>query len=476
MSHVPISASLARDEAVLRFPYDDRLRMLLRAIPGRRWDPVDRAWCVPLDPDQAQALALLFDGLPTAPDVSPELDRAIARRRAKRQRRELLLDVARPDSDWWLSFATDAAPESVSALLEHPEAREVPEIGRALVPIDDHAAELLDGLDQKGAGVRFSDLARRALHTHAEGARRGPGDAGAASSHTGGGTDSATYTRHDVELRRDRRGEHWILIAGAPRAARTRRSPPPPACACADGPGGSVGLAAVERRRGAARRAARPPRGRRRRPARQRVARARDAPGTATIEVDGPGEEPGVRAARRHASACRAALRERAASAPGGASRAADARLLAPDRTAQLDGWISRAAKRCVDALLAGRPAPARRARVLLHPRRAHVRARARPRRVAARARSPRSRGVLPRPAAVAARARALAAPADPRRPVLRARARRVPRRREPSGSRPTRSRCCRRSASSTHAPPGLVALSAADRRRARACRDWAAS
>jgi hypothetical protein len=42
VSDAAFSASLAHEEAVLRFPYDERLRQLLRAIPGRRWDPVER--------------------------------------------------------------------------------------------------------------------------------------------------------------------------------------------------------------------------------------------------------------------------------------------------------------------------------------------------------------------------------------------------------------------------------------------------
>ncbi|HVA19477.1 MAG TPA: hypothetical protein VMU55_04820, partial [Solirubrobacteraceae bacterium] len=58
-----LHASLDQGEAVLSFPYDDRLRKLLRALPGRRWDPVRRAWIVPLDPERAAALALLFEGL-----------------------------------------------------------------------------------------------------------------------------------------------------------------------------------------------------------------------------------------------------------------------------------------------------------------------------------------------------------------------------------------------------------------------------
>ncbi|HEX5853475.1 MAG TPA: DEAD/DEAH box helicase [Solirubrobacteraceae bacterium] len=350
MSFVPFSASLARDEAVLRFPYDDRLRMLLRAIPGRRWDPVERAWCVPLDPDQAQALSLLFAGLPHEPDVSPELDRAIARRRAKRRRQELLLDVARPDSEWWLSFATDAAPEPVSALLEHPDAREVPEIGRALVPIDDHAAELLEGLDERGAGVRLSDLARRALLTHAELARRGPADADAPRAPN----DSGTYGRHDVEFRRDRRGEHWILIAGR-HASTARVLAASAGLRAAEGPAGSVGLAAVEddaeqltELLGHLEDADIDPR--------VSAWLRRASTWRGNIEVQGPGEEP-VFVLLGDMRRLPRPLRERAASAPGGATvpLTLDSwRMM----DGQLDGWMSRAAKRCVDALQAGRPAP----------------------------------------------------------------------------------------------------------------------
>ena len=67
MSYVPFSASMAHDEAVLRFPYDDRLRQLLRAIPGRRWDAAERAWCLPLEPEQAAA-QWLRQGLPPRDD------------------------------------------------------------------------------------------------------------------------------------------------------------------------------------------------------------------------------------------------------------------------------------------------------------------------------------------------------------------------------------------------------------------------
>ncbi len=75
---------MARGEAVLRFPYDERLRQLLRAIPGRRWDPDQRVWCLPLEPEQAEALARLLASLPGEPEVSEALARAIGRRRARR--------------------------------------------------------------------------------------------------------------------------------------------------------------------------------------------------------------------------------------------------------------------------------------------------------------------------------------------------------------------------------------------------------
>jgi hypothetical protein len=119
-------ASLADGEAVLRFPYDDRLRQLLRALPGRRWDPVERAWRIPLDPERAEALARLFASLSPAPDVTEALTRAIERRRARRRHDECVLDLARPDENWWLSFATDSAPGLAQALLEHPDAYRYP--------------------------------------------------------------------------------------------------------------------------------------------------------------------------------------------------------------------------------------------------------------------------------------------------------------------------------------------------------------
>ena len=161
------SASLDRDEAVLRFPYDDRLRRLLRAIPGRRWDPDERAWLIPLDPDRAEALARLFANAVREPLVSDPLRRAIVRRRRRRRGDECLLDLARPDENWWLGFATDAAPVPVAALLEHPDAYCLPLIGRGLIPLDEHAAVIIDALGAT-SGLRLSELARKALRARDE--------------------------------------------------------------------------------------------------------------------------------------------------------------------------------------------------------------------------------------------------------------------------------------------------------------------
>jgi SWI/SNF-related matrix-associated actin-dependent regulator of chromatin subfamily A-like protein 1 len=346
VSHAPFSAELARDEAVLRFPYDEGLRQLLRAIPGRRWDPIERAWCVPLGPDQAEALARLFAGLAHAPDVSSELERAIARRRARRRRQECLVELARPDADWWLSFATDAAPEPVAALLEHPDARELPAIGRALVPFDDRAAGLLERLAEPRGALRLSEHARRALLDRS---RQGP-DGPAARA----GASSPAADGHDVEFRRDRRGEHWILLSGR-HAPLARVLAARAGLRALEAPGGALGLAALER------------------DAEQlselleqledadvdaRVTawleRARTWRGS--IEVQGPSEAPVFLLLGELARLPRT-LRERAATVPGGAAVALTLdswRLI----EAQLEGWMSHASRRCVAALREGRPPP----------------------------------------------------------------------------------------------------------------------
>jgi SWI/SNF-related matrix-associated actin-dependent regulator 1 of chromatin subfamily A len=351
MAVAPFSATLARDEAVLRFPYDEGLRQLLRAIPGRRWDPQERAWCIPLAPDQAEALTQLFAALACEPDISEELERTLRRRRARRRRDECLVDLARPDADWWLSFATDGASEPVASLLEHPDARELPAIGRALVPLDDHAAERLGPLGPPPARRRVSEEARRALRARREHESRGAARGG------GPRAERAAGARYDVEFRRDRRGEHWILIAPE-RADLARVLAARAELRALDGPVGTLGLAAVE---DDAERLS------------ELLAHLEDVSvdprvsawltrattWRGNVEVGGPsapshapeflllGEE------RRLPRA----LRERATSAPGGA---AVALTLASWRLMDgLDAWVSPAARRCIAALEDGRPAPA---------------------------------------------------------------------------------------------------------------------
>jgi SWI/SNF-related matrix-associated actin-dependent regulator 1 of chromatin subfamily A len=342
--NAPFTASLAQDEAVLRFPYDEHLRQLLRAIPGRRWDPLERVWCVPLDPDRAEALARLFASLPREPEISPALGRAIDRRRAKRRREECLIDLARPDENWWLSFATDVAPESVATLLEHPGAQEMPAIGRALVPLDDRAAGAVEQLRARCGELRLSDHARRALLD-----RAGRGETG-----TPVGTRSDGSARYDVEFRRDRRGEHWILVA-AERAPLARVLAGQADLRWSGGPSGSVGLAAIERDAellvellDQLEDVSIDPR------VSAWLQRATSWRGH--VEIDGAGEEP-LFLLLGDLERLPREIRRRAASAPGGATlpltleswRLIDGRL---------ECWMSPAAKRCVAALEDGRPAP----------------------------------------------------------------------------------------------------------------------
>jgi SWI/SNF-related matrix-associated actin-dependent regulator 1 of chromatin subfamily A len=347
VSYAPFSATLARDEAVLRFPYDEGLRQLLRAIPGRRWDPAERAWCIPLGPDQAEALAHLFAGLAHEPQVSDELERTIARRRARRRRDECLIDLARPDEDWWLSFATDGDAESVSSLLEHPDAREHPEIGRAVVPLDDRSAALLEQLDAPQARLRFSEQARRALQ--ARGARDAPRSAAGAEEHSGAGAAGG----YDVEFRRDRRGEHWLLFA-AVRAPLARVLAARAGLRALEGPGGTLGLAAVEHDAEALLALL------------EQIEDASVEPRVSAwlkrattwrghIEVQGPSEAP-VFLLLGDDKRLPQALRSRARSAPGGVTIALTLdswRLMGG-----LDAWVSAAARRCISALEDGRAAP----------------------------------------------------------------------------------------------------------------------
>jgi SWI/SNF-related matrix-associated actin-dependent regulator of chromatin subfamily A-like protein 1 len=276
------SASLEHGQAVLRFPYDDRLRVLLRAIPGRRWDPSERAWLVPLDEDRAEALARLFASLPGEPQVSRALARAIERqRRRRRHHTECVLDLARPDDRWWLTLPSDAPAELVQELTEHPHAYTLPAIGRILLPLDDHTRRLLDDLPPPAAALlRLSEDAEHALTELRRNLHPEP---------------------HTLAVRRDR---SVAERARAERETRVRRRPP----------------------------------------------------WRGTVEVAAEEGDP-VFLLLGNPELLPDALRARASSAPGGATVPLELhswKLV----EGELDGWITRAASRCVAALLEGRPAP----------------------------------------------------------------------------------------------------------------------
>ncbi|HTD57613.1 MAG TPA: SNF2-related protein, partial [Solirubrobacteraceae bacterium] len=340
-------ATLDQGEAVLRFAYDDDLRRLLRTIPGRRWDPAERAWIVPLDPERAEAVALLLADLPRAPEVSDSLARALARKRALRSNDECVLDVARPDESWWLTFATDRAPGVVAALLEHPDAYRLPRIGRAQIPLDEHAAKLVDGLPAQAGRLRLSEDAAHAL---TEVSQRGAGGSGVARGPQGR-PGAMTY---DVELRRDRRKEHWVLIS-AEHAPLARVLAGRTGLRALEGPEGTFALAAVERDAhliaellAELEMAGVDPR------VQSWIASATTWRGT--IDVAGPPEEP-VFLLLGDPERLSPQVRERAVRVPGGATMPLTLESWKALEEAA-HGFASPAARRCVAALKEGRPAP----------------------------------------------------------------------------------------------------------------------
>jgi SWI/SNF-related matrix-associated actin-dependent regulator of chromatin subfamily A-like protein 1 len=336
-------ASLADGEAVLQFPFDERLRQLLRALPGRRWDPVKRAWCVPLDPERAEALARLFAGFVVEPEITDGLARALERQRRRRRHDECLLDLARPDENWWLSFATDTTSELPEALLEHPEGYRLPAIGRGLIPLDAQAARLVEELPAAPARLRLSDDAAHALTELKNGSPEG----------VSGKPGRASFA-HDVELRRDRRGEHWIMIA-AVHAPLARVLAGRTDLRAREGPEGTFALAAVEHDAELIAELIAELEANRIDP-RVQSWLVRATTWTGTIEVEGPHEQP-VFLLLGETKRLPRELRESAVSAPGGSTvpltletwRLMDGRLR---------GWISPGAKRCIAALREGRPVP----------------------------------------------------------------------------------------------------------------------
>jgi SWI/SNF-related matrix-associated actin-dependent regulator of chromatin subfamily A-like protein 1 len=335
-----LSASLHQDEVLLRFPYDDGLRQLLRAIPGRRWDPLERAWRVPLEPEQAEAVARLLDGLPFEPEIEEQLAHAMRRRRARRDAQEFRIDLVRPDSDWWLSFATDTPSPAAERMLDHPDARELQEIGRGLAPLDERSIASVRALIAEGSGVKLSAAAERAIEAPATGSGREP-------------DRPRDAVRHEVEFRRDRRGAHWILI-GARGAALARVLAARADLSPHEGPAGSVGLAAVE---SDARALAEIVEQLEDVSVDPRVSSwlRRATTWRGNVEVDGPREAP-VFLLLGDPKKLSQELLDRAETVPGGVSLPL---TLATWRAIEdLDAWVSHAGRRCVAALERGLPAP----------------------------------------------------------------------------------------------------------------------
>ena len=221
--------------------------MLLRAIPGRRWDPVERAWRVPLEPEQAQALALLLDGLPHEPEVSDALGardrtpqrqtrppRVPARRHAPRQRlvAELRHRRAPRNSSQRCSSTPKRARCRRSGVRSCRSTTKPPSCSRACARAASVCASAI-------SPAARSDP-RRARTTGRRGRRR--------RARRDGAVDPP---RRRVPSRPARRA----LDPDRRRARRRSRacSPRAPGCAPPRGPPGAVGLAAVERDAEAAR-------------------------------------------------------------------------------------------------------------------------------------------------------------------------------------------------------------------------------
>ena len=335
------NASLEDDTAVLRFPYDERLRQLLRAIPGRRWDAERRVWRVPVDPDRAEALSRLLATVPTDMEVSDGLSRALERRRARRRSQECLLDLARPDESWWFSFATDNARDLVEELLAHPDAHRLAAIGRAVIPLDKQAAELVSAVLARTPRLRLTEDASHALVEITQPKQAKQREAPPA---------------WDVALRRGRGGGAWIVIAPE-HAPLARALAAASGLAVLDGDGSSVALAAVD---GDATRIAALLTGLDAFSVDPRVQGwlQRATTWHGTIDVDGPTDAP-VFVLIGKAERLPPSLRESAREFPGGVSLPLTLESWGAIDAQRLSGWTSDAAKRCIAALVAGAPAPA---------------------------------------------------------------------------------------------------------------------
>jgi SWI/SNF-related matrix-associated actin-dependent regulator of chromatin subfamily A-like protein 1 len=201
-------AWLEEREAVLRFSYDEYLKTLLRAIPGRRWDPLERVWRVALTPESADSLACWLTVVGAAARIEPGLAAAIAAQRAARDPEECLIELVRFDEGHWLTFCADGPREPIAALTVHPGTLSLPAIARVLVPLDEEAAQLARAACRDDPRVWLSPPAQRALAEHE--ARQG-------ASIPNASAPIATIPRTDVSVSQVA-GEPVFVLDGAPAA------------------------------------------------------------------------------------------------------------------------------------------------------------------------------------------------------------------------------------------------------------------
>jgi SWI/SNF-related matrix-associated actin-dependent regulator 1 of chromatin subfamily A len=149
--------------AVLRFPYDERLKRALRAIPGRRWDPLQRVWRVPLSPESAASIDRWIGEAGPHVELTDELERSLEVQRGERDGEECLIELVRFDLRHWLSVCDDAPSDILDQLRAHPGTVGVEAVGRLVVPLDQPAAELASELCARDTRVWLSPAAERAL-------------------------------------------------------------------------------------------------------------------------------------------------------------------------------------------------------------------------------------------------------------------------------------------------------------------------
>src|SRR3954463_13444500 len=92
--------------AILRSPWDPRLRRAIRAIPGRFWDEDLHAWTIRLTPDRAESVARLLRAFPVFSAVPGSMEMLEAFR-DRPTRRKPMIEGVTPDEEYCLSLCDD---------------------------------------------------------------------------------------------------------------------------------------------------------------------------------------------------------------------------------------------------------------------------------------------------------------------------------------------------------------------------------